>query len=132
MLAAMTDGWELWLFFAGLAIGAAGAALLFLRLPREDDDLGEAERRTEAMWISAIIERNGGVAPASLTEEVLDLHRSYLAMPRPPAPMGASAPPLPPFVPPMPGPPVPPMAPPPPPPGYAPPPPPPQGPPARG
>ncbi|MEX1295689.1 MAG: hypothetical protein AB1Z67_05920 [Candidatus Limnocylindrales bacterium] len=95
----MIDGWALWLLLVGLALGAGGATLLFLRLPREEDDLGEAERRSEAAWISATIERHGGTAPETLTEEVLDLHRAYLAIPRPPAPAGASAPPLPPLAP---------------------------------
>ena len=131
MLAAMIDGWVLWLLLVGLAVGAAGSAMLFLRLPRESDDIGAAERRTESAWIAATIERHGGVAPVSLVEEVLELHGSYLAAPRPPAPDGASAPPVsPPLVPPPPGT----APPPPPPPGYLPPPgyvpPPPSGPPS--
>lgn len=129
MLATMMDGWALWLLLVGLAVGAAGAAMLFVRLPREDDDIGSAERRMEAAWIAATIERHGGIAPESLVEEVLDLHGSYLAAPRPALPAGASAPPVPPLpvaplqVPPAPGmaPPAPGMAPPPP--GMAPPPP---------
>lgn len=112
MLAGMIDGWALWLLFVGLAVGAAGAAVLLVRLPREDDDIGAVERQTEAAWIASTIERHGGVAPASLVEEVLELHGAYLATPRPPVPPGASAPPVPP----------PPMAPLPPPPRYAPPP----------
>ena len=126
MLPTMIDGWVLWLFLVGLAVGAAAVAVLLVRLPREDDDLGEAEHRTEAAWIGDTIERHGGIAPPSLVEEVLDLHRAYLQAPLVPAPPGASAPPLQPLPPVPPGP-VPPMAPPPPapPPGYMPPPPPP-------
>ena len=113
MLPAMIDGWALWLLLVGLAIGAAGTGVMLVRLPREDDDIGQAERRSEAMWIASTIERHGGVAPASLVEEVLDLHGAYLASPRAPVPAGASAPPVPP---------LPPAGPPPaaPPPGYAP------------
>ncbi len=107
MLAGMIDSWALWLLFVGLAVGAAGVAVLLVRLPREDDDIGPLERQTEAAWIAFTIERHGGVAPASLVEEVLELHSAYLAAPRPPVPAGVSAPPVPP----------PPMAPPPPPPG---------------
>ena len=114
MLAPMIEGWVLWLLLVGLAIGAAGATLLLVRLPRKDDDVGSAERATEVAWIAATIERHGGVAPAALVDEVLDLHRAYLGSPRVPAPKRASAPPVPP---------PPPTAPPPPPPGYAPPPP---------
>ena len=96
MLAAMIDGWAMWLLLVGLAVGAAGATVVLVRLPREEDDLGEMERRSEAAWITATIERHGGIAPTSLVEEVLDLHRAYLVSPRAPAPVGASAPPLPP------------------------------------
>ena len=123
MLAAMIDGWALWLLLVGLGVGAAGAGVLLVRLPREDDDVGAAERRTEAAWIAATIERHGGVAPPSLVEEVLELHGAYLATPRSPAPPGVSASPLPPpqVAPPRVAPP--PVAPPPPPAGYPPPPP---------
>ena len=96
MLADMIDGWALWLLLVGLGVGAAGAGVLLVRLPREDDDIGADERRTEAAWIAATIERHGGVAPPSLVEEVLELHGAYLATPRSPAPSGVSAPPLPP------------------------------------
>ena len=44
------------------------------------------ERPTEAAWISAVIERNGGVAPALLVEEVLELHAAYLDKAHPPVP----------------------------------------------
>ena len=112
MLPAMIDGWALWMLLVGLAVGAAGTAVLLVRLPREEDDLGEMERGTEAAWIAATIEHHGGVAPRSLVEEVLDLHRAYLDTARAQVPAGASAPPLPPVAP----------RPPAPPPGYAPPP----------
>ena len=107
MLAAMIDGYAMWLLLVGLAVGAAGAAVVLVRLPREEDDLGEMERRTEAAWIADTIERHGGIAPTSLVEEVLDLHRAYLVSPRAPVPVGASAPPLPPAAGPPPGAPVP-------------------------
>lgn len=99
MLPAMIDGWALWLLLVGLAIGAAGTGVMLVRLPREDDDIGQAERRSEAAWIAGTIARHGGVAPASLVEEVLDLHSAYLANPRAPVPTGASAPPVPPMPP---------------------------------
>ena len=99
MLPAMIDGWALWLLLVGLAMGAAGTGVMLVRLPRADDDIGQAERRSEAAWIASTIERHGGVAPASLVEEVLDLHGAYLASPRAPVPAGASAPPVPPLPP---------------------------------
>lgn len=122
MLAAMIDGWALWLLLVGLAIGAAGAAVMLVRLPREHDDIGPTERYTEAAWIASTIERHGGEAPASLVEEVLDLHGAYLTSPRAPVPAGASTAPLPPMGPPPPAPPPGYGPPPAPPPGYGPPP----------
>jgi hypothetical protein len=99
MLAAMIEGWVLWLLLVGLAIGAAATWVLMVRLPREEDDIGLAERHSEATWIATTIERHGGVAPPSFVEEVLDLHQAYLSAPRvSTAPM--PPPPLPPLAPP--------------------------------
>ena len=96
----MIDGWVLWLVLVGLAIGGIVAAVLLVRLPRDEADVGAAERRDEAAWISATIERHGGVAPVILVEEVLDLHQAYLRDPRlgrepsaPPPPLSAYPPP---------------------------------------
>ena len=94
----MIDAWGVWLLLLGLVIGVAVTAVLLVRLPRREDDLDPAERRTEAGWIAGTIERHGGIAPVSLVEEVLDLHAAYLDLQRPPAPPRPSsgAPPLPP------------------------------------
>ncbi len=129
MLAGMIEAWGVWLLVVGLAIGAATAAVLLVRLPREEDDVSVYERRTEAGWIAGTIERHGGIAPTALVEEVLDLHGAYLRARRPPA--TSPMPPVPPTMqapPSFPGrPPGPPAGYSPPPPGYAPPPPPPRG-----
>lgn len=85
----MVATWVLWLFVLGVAVGAVVVAVAVVRLPRRDDDVGAAERPTEAAWISAVIERNGGVAPALLVEEVLELHGAYLRQARPPVPPDA-------------------------------------------
>jgi hypothetical protein len=115
MLARMIEAWVLWVLLVGLAAGGVVTWLLMVRLPRAEDDVSPAERPAEAAWISAVIERYGGVAPPSLVEEVLDLHQAYLRDPRlarppmapmrrdqaglPPPPMGmlpqAGSPPLP-------------------------------------
>jgi hypothetical protein len=75
----MNDGYTWWLLVLGIAMGVAVAWLMAARLPRRDDDLSGAERAAEARWISATIERDGGIAPQPLVEEILDLHRGYLA-----------------------------------------------------
>lgn len=82
MLARMIEAWVLWVLLVGLAAGGVVTWLLMVRLPRAEDDVSPAERPAEAAWISAVIERYGGVAPPSLVEEVLDLHQAYLRDPR--------------------------------------------------
>jgi hypothetical protein len=95
MLRLMIDDWALWLFLVGLAIGVAVTAVLLWRLPRREDDVPVEERRVEAGWIAATIEHNGGVAPESLVQEVLELHQAYLRAPRVPGPPpGAAVPPV--------------------------------------
>lgn len=125
MLPAMIEGWVLWLLLVGIAVGAFAAWLVLGRLPREEHDVSDHERRREAGWIAATIERNGGIAPETFVEEVLDLHQAYLYTPRAATPVPAgpvSAPALPPPMPPPGAPPpgAPPLGnpPPPPPPGY--------------
>jgi hypothetical protein len=82
MLPCMIEAWVLWVLLIGLAAGGVVTWLLMVRLPRAEDDVSPAERPAEAAWISAVIERYGGVAPPSLVEEVLDLHQAYLRDPR--------------------------------------------------
>ena len=77
----MNDGYLWWLILVGAVITLAVVSVFAIRLPRSEQDVGEDERRAEAAWISATIERFGGVAPTDLVEEVLDLHAEYLATP---------------------------------------------------
>jgi len=94
----MNDGYTWWLVVLGIAIGVAVVWLTAVRLPRRDDDQTTSEREAEARWIGATIERDGGIAPQALVEEILDLHRSYLASGavvthhEDPAPPGATPP----------------------------------------
>jgi hypothetical protein len=78
MLPDMIEGWVLWLVVVGVAVGAAVAWLLLVRLPRVDSEVDARERRAEAAWIAATIEYHGGVAPQAFVEEVLELHQAYL------------------------------------------------------
>jgi hypothetical protein len=75
----MNDGYLWWLVVLGIAIGAAVVWLTAVRLPRRDDDVSGPERAAEARFIAATIERDGGVAPVELVDEVLELHAAYLA-----------------------------------------------------
>jgi hypothetical protein len=77
----MNDGFAWWLLIAGIGIGVALAWLIMGRLARADDDVDEDERAEEAAWISRSIAAYGGSAPPALVEEILELHRHYLAGP---------------------------------------------------
>lgn len=74
----MTEQYIGWALVLGLAIGGALVWFAIGRLPRGGEEIPQAERRAEAEWISRTIAKRGGVAPADLVEEVLDLHGEYL------------------------------------------------------
>ncbi len=78
----MNDGHLWWFILVGAVIALAVVWVFAARLPRDESDVNEDERRAEAAWIGATIERYGGVAPQDLVEEVLELHAEYLASPR--------------------------------------------------
>jgi hypothetical protein len=95
----VNDGYLWWFILVGAVIALAIVWVFATRLPRAETDVNEDERRAEAAWISATIERYGGVAPQDLVEEVLELHAEYLASPRlaqTPEPAERWAPPFPP------------------------------------
>ncbi len=75
----MNDGYMWWLLVLGIVIGVAVVWFTAVRLARRDDDQSRTEQVAEARWISATIEADGGVAPQALVEEILELHRAYLA-----------------------------------------------------
>ena len=77
----MNDGYMWWLVLVGLVVGVALTWLSVVRLPRHDYDIGTDEREEEAALIAATIEARGGICPAPLALEVLDLHQDYLASP---------------------------------------------------
>ena len=70
---------DLWLIVVGLAIGAGLAALVMVDLRRSDDDVSGREVRSEAAWIADTLRREEIAADADAVEEVLRLHRAYLA-----------------------------------------------------
>ena len=77
----MNDGYMWWLVLVGLGVGVALTWLSVVRLPRHEYDVDASEREGEAALIAATIEARGGVCPAPLALEVLDLHQDYLASP---------------------------------------------------
>lgn len=75
----MADPYLIWALLVGVAVGGAIVWFLVGRLPRRTDDVAAEELPAEAAWISRTIEGRGGVAPAELVEEVLELHLQYVA-----------------------------------------------------
>ena len=76
--AAMNDGFSWWLVVLGIAVGIGLVWLFTVRLPVSESDIDAEETVEEAGWISETIESWGGVAPAPLVQEVLELHQRYL------------------------------------------------------
>jgi len=81
----MNDGYAWWLILVGLGVGVALTWLSVVRLPRHEWDVESDEREREAGLIATTIEARGGICPAPLALEVLDLHQEYLASPTFPA-----------------------------------------------
>ena len=75
-----------WLLIVGLVLGAALTWLVMAESARRDADLTESEQRGEALWIASILSSSGHPTDGTRIEEVLRLHREYLAAPPPDEP----------------------------------------------
>jgi hypothetical protein len=75
-----------WLLIVGLVIGASLTWLVMAETTRREVDVAESERRSEALWIATILGRGGRDVPVDRVEDVLRLHREYLAAPPPDEP----------------------------------------------
>ena len=80
----MNDEYVVWLLVAALAGVAALLWFLYGRIPREEDDVAGAELAAEAVWISDTLAEAGTTVDADAVENVLRLHRRYLAGAVPP------------------------------------------------
>jgi hypothetical protein len=76
-----------WLLIVGLVVGAALTWLVMSESVRRDIDVTEAEQRGEARWISALVSGAGRPIAPERVEEILRLHREYLAAPPPDDPI---------------------------------------------
>ncbi len=76
-----------WLLIVGLVVGAALTWLVMSESVRRDIDVAESEQRGEARWISALVSGAGRPIAPERIEEILRLHREYLAAPPPDEPM---------------------------------------------
>jgi hypothetical protein len=76
-----------WLLIVGLVVGAALTWLVMADLTRRDADLDAAEQASEARWIATILTDSGRPIAPDRVDEVLRLHRDYLAAPPPDDPV---------------------------------------------
>ena len=83
-----------WLLIVGLVIGAALTWLVMAESTRRDADVTESEQRSEALWIASMLSSAGAPTDSRRVEEILRLHREYLAAPPPdePEPIEPDAP----------------------------------------
>jgi hypothetical protein len=72
-----------WLLIVGLAVGAGLVWLILADSNRRDADIAEEELPVEAAWIAASVAETGRSLDPTLAEQVLRLHREYLAKPPP-------------------------------------------------
>ena len=72
-----------WLLIVGLVLGAALTWLVMAESTRRDADLTESEQRGEALWIGSVLSSTGRPTEDARVEEILRLHREYLAAPPP-------------------------------------------------
>ena len=76
-----------WLLIVGLVLGAALTWLVMADLARREEDVDATERAGEARWIATILTTSGRPIEADDAENVLRLHREYLAAPPPDDPV---------------------------------------------
>jgi hypothetical protein len=81
-----------WLLIVGLVLGAALTWLVMAETTRRDADLTESEQRGEALWIASVLSSSGRPTEGEHVEEILRLHREYLAAPMPDEPHEAPTP----------------------------------------
>jgi hypothetical protein len=72
-----------WLLIVGLVLGAALTWLVMAESTRRDADVTESEQRGEALWIASMLSSSGRTTDSAGIEEILRLHREYLAAPPP-------------------------------------------------
>ena len=76
-----------WLLIVGLVLGAALTWLVMSESVRRDIDVTESEQRGEARWIATVVTAAGRSIAPERVEEILRLHREYLAAPPPDDPI---------------------------------------------
>jgi len=72
-----------WLLIVGLVIGGGLVWLVVADSSRREAEIADEELPTEAAWLSAALRDAGRDVPPEVAEEMLRLHRAYLAAPPP-------------------------------------------------
>jgi hypothetical protein len=75
-----------WLLIVGLVVGAGLAWLVLGDARRREEDIEEAELADEAVWLEGAMTEAGTPMDLVTAEQMLQLHRRYLGLPRPEAP----------------------------------------------
>jgi hypothetical protein len=79
---------NVWLLIVGLVVGAGLVWLVIMDSRRRESEVDDAERRSEAVWLSAVLDEDGFDVSPEAAERLLVLHRAYLEAPPPDGAMG--------------------------------------------
>jgi hypothetical protein len=82
---------NVWLLIVGLVVGAGLVWVVMLDGRRRDAEIDAVELPREAAWLSAVLVEDGYHVSPEAAEQLLQLHRAYLAAPMP-DPIAAAAP----------------------------------------
>ena len=79
----MNTEFNWWLLIVGLAIGAGVVWLILATTRRDEGDVTERERESEARWIGDAMRKAGRRIDDTDALDILRLHEAYLAAPPP-------------------------------------------------
>lgn len=81
----MNVEFNVWLLIVGLVVGAGLTWVVTLDGRRRDAEIDSVELPREAAWLSAVLAEDGYEIGPDAAEQLLLLHRDYLAAPPPDA-----------------------------------------------
>jgi hypothetical protein len=79
---------NVWLLIVGLVVGAGLVWLVIMDSRRRESEVEDVERRSEAVWLSAVLDEDGFDVSPEAAERLLVLHRAYLEAPPPDGALG--------------------------------------------
>lgn len=74
-----------WLLIVGLVVGAGIVWFVVADMRRDEDEVDDAERPREALWLATVLEREGHAVTPDAAVRLLELHQAYLGAPPPDA-----------------------------------------------